>query len=88
MTYYYEIIFILIFQAALNAVTRSLSIDLKNDGVMVISLHPGWVQTDMGGKQAPLKVEQSVSRILDTLMKLEDKHNGTFLQYDGSSLPW
>lgn len=68
--------------------TRSLGADLKNDGVMAISLHPGWVQTDMGGKQAPLKADQSVSAILATLAALGPEQSGTFLQYDGKPLPW
>jgi len=76
------------FQSALNAITKSMSIDLKGDGIMTISMHPGWVQTDMGGKQAPLKPEQSISGMLKTLEKLGPEHNGTFLQFDGKKLPW
>ncbi|KAF4525931.1 hypothetical protein B566_EDAN013167 [Ephemera danica] len=61
---------------------------LQYDGKPLPCLHPGWVQTDMGGKQAPLRVEQSVSGILATLATLGEQHNGTFLQYDGKPLPW
>lgn len=45
------------FQAAINAATRSLSVDLKPDNILAVSLHPGWIKTDMGGKQAPLTLE-------------------------------
>ena len=65
-----------------------MSVDLKPDGIIVISLHPGWVKTDMGGSSAPLKVEESVSGIVNTVLALEEKHNGKFLQYDGKELPW
>ncbi|KAE8739404.1 hypothetical protein FOCC_FOCC015092 [Frankliniella occidentalis] len=75
-------------KSALNAVTRSLSQDLKDDGILAVSLHPGWVQTDMGGKQAPLTVEQSTQAMISFVEGLTDKHNGGFYQYDGSQLPW
>jgi NAD(P)-dependent dehydrogenase (short-subunit alcohol dehydrogenase family) len=75
-------------QSALNAISKSMSIDLKGDGIMTICMHPGWVQTDMGGKHAPLKPEQSISRMLSTISKLGPDHNGAFLQYDGKTLSW
>lgn len=75
-------------KAALNAITRSMSVDLKPDGIIVVSLHPGWVKTDMGGNNAPLQVEESVTGIVKTVLSLEEKHNGTFIQFDGKELPW
>ncbi|XP_063226023.1 C-signal isoform X1 [Bacillus rossius redtenbacheri] len=75
-------------KCALNAVTRSLSIDLKPDGILVATIHPGWVKTDLGGASAPLTVEESVSKIIQTLHSLNEKHNGGFIQYDGKELPW
>ncbi|XP_076160744.1 SDR family oxidoreductase sniffer [Ptiloglossa arizonensis] len=75
-------------KAALNAATKSMSIDLKEDGILVTSLHPGWVRTDMGGNNAPMDIDTSVSNILSTLSLLTEKHTGCFLQYDGKSLPW
>lgn len=72
----------------MNSMTKSMSIDLKGDGIMTISMHPGWVQTDMGGKHAPLKPEQSILGMLSTIAKLGPEHNGTFLQFDGKTLPW
>ncbi|XP_066997632.2 C-signal [Anabrus simplex] len=75
-------------KAAINAISRSLSVDLKKDGILAISLHPGWVKTDMGGPNAPLTVEQSVSSIINTLLSLSESDNGCFLQYDGEKLPW
>lgn len=75
-------------KAALNAATKSMSIDLKKDSILVASLHPGWVRTDMGGKGAPLEVETSVDSIFGTIQKLGEGDSGKFLQYDGSELPW
>nr|CAD7266018.1 unnamed protein product [Timema shepardi] len=75
-------------KSALNAVTRSLSIDLKPDGIMALSVHPGWVKTDMGGASAPLSVQESATAIVQTLNSLGEKQNGAFLQFDGKELPW
>lgn len=77
-----------LFQAALNAVTRSMSVDLKSDGILVTSIHPGWVQTEMGGRNATMTVEESVSNIIKTVLALNEKHNGKFIQFDGKEVPW
>ncbi|XP_075969116.1 SDR family oxidoreductase sniffer [Anticarsia gemmatalis] len=75
-------------KAALNAATKSMSIDLKKENILVASMHPGWVRTDMGGKNAPLDVETSVSGMLNTIYKLGEGDTGKFLNYDGTELPW
>ncbi|XP_026742740.1 uncharacterized protein LOC113504571 [Trichoplusia ni] len=75
-------------KAALNAATKSMSVDLKKDNILVASLHPGWVKTDMGGKNAPLDVDTSVSGIFNTINKLGEGDTGKFLNYDGTQLPW
>ncbi|XP_058443772.1 C-signal [Malaya genurostris] len=75
-------------KSALNAATKSMSIDLKPNNIMAVVLHPGWVRTDMGGSKAPLSVEQSCTKIVQTVMTLSEQHNGSFLQYDGRQLQW
>lgn len=75
-------------KAALNAATKSMSIDLKANKIMAVAMHPGWVQTDMGGSKAPLTVEQSCTGMVNTLLSLNESHNAGFLQYDGKKLPW
>ncbi|XP_066594546.1 C-signal [Prorops nasuta] len=75
-------------KAALNAATKSMSLDLKPDHILVTCIHPGWVKTDLGGSNAPMDVNSSVTAILNTLESLSEKHNGCFLQYDGQFLPW
>ncbi|XP_017757692.1 PREDICTED: C-factor [Eufriesea mexicana] len=75
-------------KAALNAATKSMSVDLKEDGILVTCLHPGWVQTDMGGSNAPMNVDTSVTNILNTLNSLTENHTGCFIQHDGKFLPW
>ncbi|XP_067634561.1 C-signal [Eurosta solidaginis] len=75
-------------KAALNAATKSMSIDLSKNEILSVSLHPGWVRTDMGGANAPLDVQTSSSKIIETLLKLGKTDNGGFYQYDGKHLPW
>ncbi len=58
-------------------------------GINVMSIHPGWVQTDMGGKNAPIQADESIKGILKLLTHFEpEKHNGNFYDYQGNPLPW
>lgn len=75
-------------KCGLNAATKSMSIDLRDHKILCVSMHPGWVKTDMGGAKAPLDVEQSCKQMIDTLHKLNESHNGSFLQFNGSTLKW
>ncbi|XP_046745008.1 C-factor [Diprion similis] len=75
-------------KSALNAATKSMSVDLQSDGILVACLHPGWVKTDMGTKNAPMDIDTSIKAILSTLQTLNKSHTGSFLQYDGKTLPW
>lgn len=75
-------------KAALNIATKSMSVDLKSDKILCVSMHPGWVRTDLGGSHAPLDVETSCKDMLKTILALNDSHNGTYLQYDGKPLKW
>jgi NAD(P)-dependent dehydrogenase (short-subunit alcohol dehydrogenase family) len=75
-------------KAAVNAVTKSLSIDLASQGIIAVVLHPGWVRTDMGGTTAPLTAETSVREMLEVIDKLEVADSGRFFLHDGTELPW
>jgi len=75
-------------KAALNALTRSLSFDLNRKNILVTSVHPGWVATDLGGPKADLKPHESVSQMLNLLKSLNNAHNGGFYQYNGEELLW
>lgn len=69
-------------------ITRSLSVDLKKDGILCLVMHPGWVQTDMGGANAPLPKVDSVSKMLLHMTKLKQSDCGCFKSFDGSDIPW
>jgi NAD(P)-dependent dehydrogenase (short-subunit alcohol dehydrogenase family) len=75
-------------KAAMNAVMRSLAADLKKDRIAVISIHPGWVRTDMGGDHARLSVEESVSAMGRVLDGVSFADTGRFLRWDGREEPW
>jgi NAD(P)-dependent dehydrogenase (short-subunit alcohol dehydrogenase family) len=75
-------------KAAQNILARGVfEQDAKRRNIAVLSLHPGWVQTDMGGPAATLTVDESVTGLADVL---EAKHAPAhrFLAYDGSEIPW
>ncbi len=75
-------------KAALNMITKSMSLDLKGRGVSAVVLHPGWVKTDMGGAGAPLDPPESVSGMRKVLAELSLETSGTFFNYDGTEIPW
>lgn len=75
-------------KAALNAVVKSLAVDLKPRGIHVVTLHPGWVKTDMGGSDADLEIPDSVRGVIGLLDGINAEHTGRFFNYDGSQVPW
>jgi NAD(P)-dependent dehydrogenase (short-subunit alcohol dehydrogenase family) len=75
-------------KAALNAAWRSLALDVARQGVVAAVLHPGWVQTRMGGSGAPLTTEQSVAGMRRVIEGLTPDRSGGFYNYDGTVIPW
>jgi NAD(P)-dependent dehydrogenase (short-subunit alcohol dehydrogenase family) len=73
-------------KSALNSAWRSLAID--NPSVTCAVLHPGWVQTRMGGEAAPLSPEDSVSGMRRVIAGLGPEQSGGFFAYDGEEIPW
>ena len=75
-------------KAALNMVTRGLAADLADRGITVVSLHPGWVRTDMGGADATLAPAESVAGMRRVIEGLTTADSGGFFGYDGGEIPW
>ena len=75
-------------KSALNMVMRSLQHDLSSYGIATLTLHPGWVQTDMGGMNALINDEQSVSGMINVIDKLNIENTGRFIDYDGKPISW
>jgi hypothetical protein len=68
--------------------TKNQSLAYKDDGVVTIGLHPGWVKTDMGGPSATLSAEKSVSDMLKIIDKITIKDSGAYLSYSGEILAY
>lgn len=75
-------------KSALNMANTLIANQLKGQGVACVAVHPGWVQTDMGGPNAHLTPDTSAAAILDTVEKLTIQDAGAYLNYDGKPLPW
>jgi NAD(P)-dependent dehydrogenase (short-subunit alcohol dehydrogenase family) len=75
-------------KAALNMFTRLLAADLAGQGVTVISISPGWVQTGMGGPRAPTSPQESVAGMLRVIDRVGPKESGQCWQYIGEQMPW
>ncbi|MBJ6985479.1 SDR family oxidoreductase [Luteimonas sp. MC1750] len=75
-------------KAAQNMATALLAHALADRGIAVVALHPGWVQTDMGGEQATETVDASAAGLLDVIDGLDAGDSGRFLDWRGAALPW
>lgn len=75
-------------KAAQNMATVLLAHALHDRAIKVVALHPGWVQTDMGGAGAQITVEESVVGLLRVIDGLSPADSGRFLDWRGETLPW
>ena len=75
-------------KAALNMMTAMLSMDLRDSGILVAAIHPGWVKTDMGGQDADLEKDTSIEGCWSTISSMTEKSAGQLLNYDGEVIPW
>ena len=74
-------------KTALNSAWKSLAIDNRGKVTCAV-IHPGWVQTRMGGRSAPLSPEDSVSGMRKVIEDLTEADSGAFFSHDGSEIPW
>jgi len=75
-------------KTALNMAVKCLAYELAKDGVAVAPFHPGWVKTDMGGPNALITVEESVSGLRARIAEMSATPSPRFLDYAGEEIPW
>ncbi len=75
-------------KAALNSLTRGLWGEIRGRDVTVLTLHPGWVRTDMGGPSAAVSVEESARGMVDVMLARRGAHRHLFLDYTGKPIEW
>lgn len=75
-------------KAAVNAIGRSLAVDLKDRGIAVQLLHPGYVATEMVGGRGEVQPEQAAAQLVERLDELDLATTGSFRHANGSALPW
>ncbi len=75
-------------KAALNSVIKTASLEWGPQGVNCISLHPGWVKTDMGGSEADIEPSVSIAGMRKVIGRANADSNGRFFDYTGEELKW
>ena len=75
-------------KAAATNLMRSMALELARDGIAVGAYHPGWVQTDMGGAEAAITVEESAKGLLQRFAALDLATSGVFETYQGEAIPF
>lgn len=75
-------------KAAAHMVMKGLAVDLAPRGIVAVVLHPGWVQTRMGGSAAPLRPEESAAGMTEVLLGLRREQSGRLIDYRGQVHPW
>ena len=74
-------------KAAVNMLMKTLAVDLANRGIKILILNPGWVKTDMGGSEAPIKVSESVVAMRNVISKHRNE-TGVFYGFDDQKINW
>ncbi len=75
-------------KAAVNALMHSMSIDLRQQGVLAIAMHPGWASTDMGGANAEIEPAEAVRSAVRVIDRLSEEQLGQVISYTGDALPY
>ena len=75
-------------KTALNQINKIMSVELAPRGFTSVVLHPGWVQTDMGGAGATLTIPESITGMLTVIDGLTIEKSGKFYDFSGEELPW
>ena len=75
-------------KSALSMFSMAMKNELRDANISILILHPGWVQTDMGGPNATVTPNDSIAGMLQRVEEQTLAMSGRFVQYDGRALPW
>ncbi|CAL1296322.1 unnamed protein product [Larinioides sclopetarius] len=75
-------------KTAMNMAMRILSVIVKDKGILVVCIHPGWLKTDMGKKEAPEEVTEGIRGVVKLMARLDDSHHGALIEKDGNPFPF
>ncbi|OZG75189.1 short-chain dehydrogenase [Hahella sp. CCB-MM4] len=75
-------------KAGLNAIGKSMAMDLRSKGVVVALLHPGYVATEMTGLSGDITPDISAGRLIQRIDEMSLDNTGEFRHSNGESLPW
>ena len=75
-------------KAALNAVIASMALDLAEQDVKVLALHPGWVQTERNGPEAPIPLDVSIAGMRKLIDDATAETSGKYLNFRGEEYDW
>jgi len=75
-------------KTALNMFSIAMKNELLDQDISILIIHPGWVETDMGGPNAPLSVSESVKGIIQRIEEQNIGQSGRYVQYDGTPIEW
>jgi NAD(P)-dependent dehydrogenase (short-subunit alcohol dehydrogenase family) len=75
-------------KAALNAVVASMALDLADQNVNVLALHPGWVQTERNGPEAPVGLDESIAGMRKLIAEATPETSGKYLNFKGEEYVW
>ena len=75
-------------KTALNMFSMAMKNELDGMGSSLLIIHPGWVETDMGGPNAPLSTDESVRGIMQRITEQNMSMSGRYVQFDGTPIEW
>jgi NAD(P)-dependent dehydrogenase (short-subunit alcohol dehydrogenase family) len=75
-------------KAALNMASRLLQNALRDEGIKVLAMHPGWFSSDMGGKEAPITPAQAAETLARLMMQSFDLDGSVYVSSKGEKMDW